>query len=215
MLMDKAEALLMDQVPLTARSKIAPTLKAAYAAANLLIDNEPILKVVSAQDNKGRIIQWAVDLGFQKLLESGGWTYDFRWRPFERPTGRYLEIRAPYLVMTISQVEHPTVQPRDVLFRANKRVANGGWLPGLEPEEESAVAGLPHALILHGYQSLNFAHLAMPESYDNKGYIYRSPNLMLLPHAVPAPETPMENTDIDAVLTLKEEIDKWRRDHGE
>jgi hypothetical protein len=75
--MNRAEALLLDQVPMTARAKIAPTLKSAYAAANLVIDNEPILNVASAQDNKGRIIQWAVDLGFQKLLESGGWSFDF------------------------------------------------------------------------------------------------------------------------------------------
>jgi hypothetical protein len=118
-------------------------------------------------------------------------------------------------VITISQVEHPSVQPRDVLFRANKRLANSGWLPGFEPKEDADVAGLPHALILHGYQNLNFAHLAMPEGHHNHGYICRSPNLMLMPHEILAPEPPMEDTDIEAVLTLKEEIDKWRRDHGE
>lgn len=213
--MDRAEAFLLDQVPMVARSKIAPTLKTAYAAAEALIASDPILQVQSAKNNKGRIIQYAVDRGFQRLVETGGWPYDFRWRPFERPTGHYLEIRAPYLVMTISQVEHPAIQPRDVHFRANKRLNNRDWLPGMEPEDEKEIAGLPHALILHGYQSLDFAHLAMPEGSHGQGYVCRSPNLMLMPHEVPMTEPPMENTDIEAVMSLKQEIDKWRRDHGE
>jgi hypothetical protein len=214
--MDRAEAFLLDQVPMVARAKIAPTLKTAYAAADTLIASEPILQVNSAKDNRGRILQWAVDRGFERLIDTGGWNYEYRWRPFERPTGRYLEIRAPYLVLTISQVEHPTVQPRDVRFRANKRLNNRSWLPGMEPEDDGEeVAGLPHALILHGHQDLNFAHLAMPEGIHTQGYVYRSPNLMLMPHAVPATEVPMEDTDLEAVITLKEEIDKWRRDHGE
>lgn len=213
--MERAEAFLLDQVPMVARAKIAPTLKTAYAAAKAVIDGEAILNTPSAQDNRGRIVQWAVDFGFQKLVESGGWPYDVRWRPFERPTGRYLEIRAPYLVLTISQVAEPTIQPRDVHFRANKRLNTQGWLRGFEPEDEKEVGGLPHALILHGYQDLNFAHLAMPKEIHSAGFLYRTPNLMLMPHAVSTPEPPMEDTDIEAVLTVKEEIDKWRRDHGE
>ena len=213
--MDRAEAFLLDQVPMAVRAKIPPTLKTAYAAAETLIASDPILQVQSAKNNKGRVIQWAVDLGFQRLLETGGWPFDFRWRPFERPTGRYLEISAPYLVMTISQVEHPTIQPRDVHFRANKRLNNRGWLPFMEPEDEKEIVGLPHALILHGYQSLNFAHLAMPEGDHGQGFVCRSPNLMLMPHEVPMAEPPMENTDIEAVMSLKEEIDKWRRDHAD
>lgn len=213
--MERAEAFLLDQVPMVERAKIAPTLKTAYAAAKAVIKDEPILNTPSAKDNWGRIVQWSVDFGFQKLVESGGWPYDFRWRPFERPTGCYLEIRAPYLTLTVSQVADPTKQPRDVHFRENKRLNNRGWLPGMEPEEDKAVHGLPHALILHGYQDLNFAHLAMPEGIHSQGFLYRTPNLMLMPHAVSAPETPMEDTDIEAVLTVKEEIDKWRRDHGE
>jgi hypothetical protein len=54
----------------------------------------------------------------------------------------------------------------------------------------------------------------MPKGAHADGFEYRTPNLMLLPHAVPMTEPPMEDTDIEAVMTLKEEIDKWRRDHG-
>ncbi len=212
--MDYAEAFLRDQVPLTLRSMVPTTMKTAYEAAALLIRDEPILNVGSAQP--GRIIQWAVDLGFERLCQSGQWPFDFRWRHFERPTGRYLEILPSHSVMTISQVADPLKQPRDVVFRANKRLSGQGWLTGLpQPEDEKLSGGVPHILLIHGHQELNFAHLGIPRDEHHKGYHFRTPNLMLMPHVVTSTEAPVEETDAEAVVTLKEEIDKWRRDHGE
>ncbi len=125
--MDCAEAFLRDQIPPVLQSHVPATLKTAYEAAGLLIKDEAILNVTSAKDNRGRIIQWAVDLGFERLCQSGQWPFDFRWRWFERPTGRYLEILPSHSAVTISQVSDASKQPRDVAFRANKRV-NGQYL---------------------------------------------------------------------------------------
>lgn len=122
--MEHAQAFLLDQIPTHLRPAIPATLKLAYSAASVLIESEPILQVPSARDNRGRIIQWSVDLGFQRVCESGEWPFDFRWRLFERPTGRYVEIRPSHSVVTISQVSDPKKQPRDVRFRANKRLNN-------------------------------------------------------------------------------------------
>lgn len=213
--MESAEAFLRDQVPFGLRAYIPATLKAAYEAASLLIKDEPILNVASAQDNKGRVIQWAVDLGFERLCQSGQWPFDFRWRPFERPTGRYLEIRPSHSLITISQVADPNAQPRDVRFRENKRLTGQGWISGLPNPNEKPVGGEPHILLLHGYQNLNFVHLGIPRGEHASGYHYRSQNLMLLPHIVNTSEPPPEDTDIEAILTLKEEIDRWRKDHAE
>lgn len=194
---------------------IPSTLKAAYDAAALVVKDEPIFNVASAMDNRGRIIQWSVDLAFERLVRSGKWPYECRWRSFERPTGRYLEILPSHCVVTISQVADPKNQPRDVRFRENKRMSGQGWLTGLpRPTDDQPVGGLPHVLLLHGHQTLNFAHLAMPRGEHTAGYHYKSGNLMLMPHAVAEPETPIEDTDIEAVIELKEEIDKWRKDHG-
>ncbi|CAN5183300.1 hypothetical protein BH09PSE1_BH09PSE1_15630 [soil metagenome] len=213
--MNQAEAFLQDQVPLALRPLIPATLKTAYAAADAAIKAEAILQVVSAEDNKGRIVQWAVDLAFERLVKSGQWPFEYRWRPFARPTGRYLEIRPSHSVLTISQVANPKKQPRDVRFRANKRLASQGWLEGLPNPNESPVPGSePHVLLVHGYQGLNFAHLAMPNEDHRKGYRFRTNNLLLMPHEVEGSEHPMEDTDIEAVMTLKDEIDKWRRDYG-
>ena len=215
--MNQSDAFLYDQVPPLLRPMIPSTLKTAYAAAAMLIEGEPILNVTSATDNHGRIIQWAVDLGFQRLVTSGQWPFDADWRYFEHPTGRYLEIRPSHSVLTISQVADPKKQPRDVRFRANKRLGITNWLKGFpNPADDNApTTGVPHVLLVHGHQDLNFAHLGIPHENHKRGYLYRTPNLLLMPHEVEMPEHPPEDTDFDAVVTLKEEIDRWRRDHGD
>ena len=209
-----AEHFLNDQLSTAQRAEIPTTLKNAYAAAELLCKQEPILQVASAKDNRGRIIQWAVDLSFEKLITSKSWPFEYRWKRFEKPTGRYLQIKLSHSLLTISQGADPRKQPRNVRFRANARLANQHLL---FPQDviDRQVDGLPQFLLIHGHQSLNFAHLALPHQRHRDGYIYRSSNLMLSPHKVPDELSPTENTDVEAILLLKEEIEKWQKDHGE
>jgi hypothetical protein len=213
--MEQAEAFLLDQIPIASRALIPTTLKTAYEAAALATRDEPIFNVASALDNRGRVIQWSVDLAFQRLCQSGKWPYDHRWRSFARPTGRYLEILPSHCCITISQVSDPTSQPRDVAFRQNKRLSGQGWLAGFpKPAEEESSAGLPHVLLLHGHQTLEFAHLAIPRGAHASGFHHRTPNLMRMAHPVAESGHPVEQTDVDAVLELKEEIDRWRKDNA-
>ncbi|ESZ26922.1 hypothetical protein [Mesorhizobium sp. L2C084A000] len=213
--MEQAEAFLLDQVSLVNRSYIPTTLKAAYEAAALVVKDEPIFNVNSALDNRGRVIQWSIDLAFERLVQTGKWPFEYRWRSFEHPTGRYLEILPSHSVLTISQVADHSAQPRDVRFRANKRASGQGWLSGLPKlPEKTETSGLPHLLLLHGHKEPNFAHLAMPRSEHETGFYCKSANLMLMPHAVQDAGPPVEETDFEAVMTLKEEIDKWRKDHA-
>jgi hypothetical protein len=213
--MNQAELFLNDQVPLRTRALIPSTLKTAYAAAAGFIADTPMLAVPSAQDNYGRIISWAVDFGFQKLIESGQWPCDYRWRPFARPTGRYLEIRLSHSVVTISQVSDAAYQPRNVVFRANKRLNNQPYFDLEEFINENRVLGLPHILLIHGYQTLDFIHLGIPYAQHSAGYIYRTPNLLNIPHDVTAIQAQEENTDIDAMISLREEIERWQRENGQ
>ena len=209
--MELVEAFLLDQIPLARRAVIPTTLKQAYAAARLIIKNEPILNIQSAVAHHGRIIQLAVDHAFEKLVESGQFGLDRRWRFFDRPTGKYLEILFSHSALTISQVADPTKQPRDVVFRRNKRLASQISMEFMR-EEGSEWSGVPHILLLHGHQAPNFAHLAIPHPVHEQGFQHRSFNLMLMAHLVPQTEAAMEETDVDAVMTLKEEIDRLRRD---
>ena len=99
-----ATEFLKDQLPSSAQALIAPTLKSAYADAKRVTELEPIFKVPSAVDNHGRIVSWATDRGFEKLLQTKQWDFDYRWRDFAHPTGKYLEIRLSHSVLSISQV---------------------------------------------------------------------------------------------------------------
>jgi hypothetical protein len=46
-------------------------LRTAYSAANHLVDSDPILQVESAENTKGRLISWATDLAFVRLIQTG------------------------------------------------------------------------------------------------------------------------------------------------
>jgi hypothetical protein len=210
-----AQHFLLDQMPMKNWPLIPTTLKSAYTAAGILIKQEPILQIESAVDNHGRIISWAVDVGFERLVKTGQWPFECRWKPFAQPTGRYLEIRLSHSVMSISQVSNPGKQPRNVIYRENGRLNNEPFFDLDEFKDEREVHGLPHFLLVHGYKELDYAYLGVPHALHKRDYIYRTQNLLMMPHVVPADAPPVEDTDFDAAMTLKEEIEKWRKDHGE
>ena len=207
---------LQDQWPRHLWPLVPTTLRQAYKAASDLADTDPILQVESARDNHGRLISWATDLAFKRLMDTDQLPFDYRWHSFTQPTGRYLEIRLSHSVATISQVADPAKQPRNVRFRENGRMNNEPFFDLPEFDDEHSVRGLPHLLIVHGYQELAFSHLAIPHPLHRRDYRYRTPNLMHLPHEVPGvgPAVEDTDTDFDATNLLKEEIKRWRRDHG-
>ncbi|MCK2056637.1 hypothetical protein [Methylobacterium sp. 37f] len=208
-----AEDFLKNQIPLAAQALIPPTLKTAYEAVKLMVRDEPILNVASAEDNRGRLIAWAVDFAFEQLLKTQRWPYEHRWRSFAKPTGRYLEIRLSHSVVTVSQLADPTKQPRNVVFREHGRITNAPFFDLKEFDDTRAVQGVPHFLLIHGHQTLEFAHLAVPHAIHHRDWIYRTPNLMNLPHIVAESVPQTEATEFDAAIVLKEEIEKWRRDN--
>lgn len=210
-----AEHFLLDQFPVKHRPSIPTTLKTAYSAAGLLISQEPILQVPSAEDNRGRIISWAVDLAIERLIKTGQWPFDCQWKEFAQPTGHYLEVRLSHSVLSVSQVSNSRKQPRNVVYRENGRLNNEPFFDFDEFRKELEVQGLPHFLLVHGHQELTFSHLAVPHALHRRDYIYRTPNLMNMPHEVPIDAPPVEVTEFEAAMTLKEEIEKWRKDHGE
>jgi hypothetical protein len=214
-----AEQFLLDQVPLRYRALIPAVLKDARAAAALVAKSEPILQVPSAVDNHGRLVSWAVDLGIEKLIRSGRWPVECSWQPFAHPTGRYLQIRFSHAVMSISQVADPTIQPRDVRFRHNARLNNQTSLRMPEFDDTRSVAGLPSFLLVHGKLVRgeiedDFAHIGAPHPVHSRDYIYRTPNLMNLVHDASSDLPPVEETDKGEIVSLKQDIEKWRRDNG-
>lgn len=204
-----------DQVPMSCWPTVPTVLRTAYSAVEELVKSDPILQVESAEDNKGRLIAWAVDFGLKRAIDNGSFPCEYRWREFAKPTGRYLELRFSHSTASVSQVENPRRQPRNVVFRENARLR----APYLfsEIEDEEPIAGAPHFLLVHGYQQLNFAHFGAPSATSRAKWSWLSRNLMSLPHEMSAegPETEDTDIDLDALNLLKEDIERWRRDNGE
>jgi hypothetical protein len=210
-----AEQFLLDQIPIRHRILFPPVLKGAYAAVEDIVKAERVLQEPSAEDNRGRIVSWAVNLGIRRLIESGTWPVDYRWAYFAKPTGRYLQVKLSHSLLSISQIADPAVQPRDVVFRQNARINNREPYFALpEFDDTRAVAGLPSFLLIHGYQELTFAHIGVPHPMHRRDYSYKTPNLLDLPHEIPSGLPPVEDTETEEVMSLKAEIDQWRRDNG-
>lgn len=203
---------LNDQITPAQRAMIPTTLKQAYRAADELISGSPILDVTSAQDQRGRVRAWAVDLAFEKLIRTGNWPFDYTWAWYAKPTGRYLRIRTEAATVTMSLVDLPKKPPRHVVFRQNNALANG---PSLFPEleDKAEIQGIPGFVLAYGHKSLDFAHLGMSHPKKRK-WLYRTPNLMQTPHAVEDDLPPVEAEDEEAILSLKQEIERWSRDNG-
>jgi hypothetical protein len=204
---------LRDQLTRPRQAMLPPTLRTAYKAAADLAKDEPILEVASAADNRGRLVSWAVDVAIERLIKTGKWPFDYEWKYFEKPTGRYLQIQFGAATMSVSQVERPKKPPRHALFRGNAAMMNYKFLFP-EMEERRKIDGLPAFVLIHGHQELNFIHIGMAYPRRRK-WLYRTPNLLLTPHAIESTEPPIEAQDEESIITLKElkeEIAKWRRD---
>lgn len=209
------ELFFKDQLSVRSQAAIPTVFKTAYAAAESLIQESPILQVESARDNKGRVITWSVDLAIKRAIETGAISCEYRWQPFAKPTGRYLELIFSHSTASISQVDDPHRQPRNVVFRENARLNSPDLLTPLE--SEAPVVGRPHFILVHGYQTLEFAHFGIPSSRSKRAWAWLSPDLMKLPHAVPFEGPEVEDTDIDfnEVGLLKDEIERWVKDNDE
>lgn len=215
--MTAPEIFIKDQFPRKKWPVVPTVLKTAYKAAEDLVRDTPFLQVESAAGNKGRLISSAVDFGLVRAIESGSLDCDFRWSSFARPTGQYLELRFSHSTASVSQVAIAAHQPRNVVFRENARIRNQRVFPFPEFEDEQVVTGLPHFLIVHGHQTLDFAHIAVPSSESRSKYAWRSSNLMKLPHEIVTGDPPTEDTDydLDELELLKEDIERWRRDNDD
>lgn len=213
-----AERFVLDQIPLKVQRLFPLKLKLAYQAVDDLFAATPMLQVQTARDNRGRFLSWAVDWSVRGLIESGEWNVDFRWQHYTQPTGHYLEVVLPHSTLSISQVKFWQEQPRNVLFRENARLGNSQMDFWKEPEDdgEDEAHGPLSMLMVHGYKELEFAHIGIPHKHHQHGYIYQTPNLTRLLYEVPSPDVPPpeQAVDVDELLSLKADIEKWQRDNG-
>jgi len=83
-------------------------------------------------------------------------------------------------------------------------------------EDESRISGLPHLILTHGYQELSFAHIGVlhpePQLF---GWIYRTANLLKAVHVVETDMPAEEAADAEAIVTLRDGINRWVREQDQ
>lgn len=215
----RAKDFVESEFPVHHQVLIPPALTTAYKAVSSLYKNEPLFDVLSARIGMGHVIAWAVDRQIEKLVESKQLPFDYRWVPFEKPTGQFLQLRLPTSTMSINQLPSSTAVPRRAWFRHNRILNNQPCFDWPEFEDERQVTGLPHLTLSHGYQNLTFAHIGILNPRAERfGWIYRSANLLDLPQVVSPDLPPAEAVDVEAEVSLKElqeEIIRWTQDNDE
>lgn len=205
------EAFLEDQLPSKYQAHIPAALKTAYATASEIAKSEPIFSMESARSNHGRLVSWATDFAVLKLIQSGVWPYDYEWSSYCKPTGRYLKVKLPHSTLSISKVNNYRVPPRKVGFRGNAAISNQPYMFDEMENERKRIVDFPSFILFHGHQSLNFAHIGMSDP-SQKYWMYRTDNLLTSKiHSLDTNLPPVEVSE-ESVLTLKEDIMKWRRD---
>ena len=107
-----------DQVPVAILSRLPNLLLRGHELAREIIRDNPILQVPSFQ--RGDIRGAAIDFTISEFLYSRSTQFpqvSFKFAPFNKPTGKYLQIQTPEAVLTISHVAHETAIPRPAVFR--------------------------------------------------------------------------------------------------
>lgn len=218
-----AEHFTNDEVPPKIRPLIPTALRRAYLAADATIERVSYLGTPGGKYQRGDLIMLAASYEFQQLVENGSLPFDGTWEYFAKPTGKHFVMLTPRARITVSQIEDPLKKPRRAIFRANYAEINeSGLFDDVDPEirkakEEAVIDGARRLLhILHGYQDLNFAHVAYPHPTKNR-HIYKTPNLMKMPHEIPLDgdlppvEGPAESPNPETI----ERIERHLRDEDE
>lgn len=209
----KPSTFLDDQITQSQRSLIPSAIEQAYRLADEVAAENPIFNVESA--SIGRMRSWATDLVFIRLIESGAWPFDYDWKPFNKPTGKYLRIKLESSLMSISLVKGTKNPPRRVGFRANNALGNAQPDMFEDYTKEKQIEGLPSFILVHGHTTPEFAHIGMPHPEYNS-WKFITPNIFTeLRNIVTTPkeEVAQVEADQEAVISLKETLRKWQRDN--
>jgi hypothetical protein len=212
-----AENFTDEEVPPSIRPLIPTAIRRAYLAADATIETSPYLTTPGGKYQRGDLIMLAASYEFQQLVASGSLPFDGAWEFFAKPTGKHFVMLTKRARITVNQIEDPRKKPRRAVFRNNYAEINQSSLFKAFDEdlkrakEEADKDGERRLLhILHGYQQLDFAHLAYPHP-DRNRHIYRSPNLMKMPHEMPMtdlppPEGPSESPNPETIENIQKHL---------
>lgn len=203
-----AQELIDAEFPPHLRPFVPPALRRAYAAADRVMEETPFLGTPSGVFERGNLILKATEWELHRLMLAGSLPFEPSWEPYAVPTGKHLVMRSGRARITINQIAEPDGKPRGAKFRDNYGVSNTEYLWPEWNEEARRAAGLKHLVLLHGYQTLSFANVALPHPTARK-LIWRTDNLLDLLHEVPndqsglGEEGPSDSPDPEAIENLR------------
>lgn len=200
---DPALDLIQEEFPVSHQRFVGPALRRAYAAATELIERTDWLDGPSGKFHRGDLILLAAESEFTKLIVAGHLPgFDFSYEDYTIPTGKHLVMRTRRAIITISQVATINSCPRSAEFRTNIGAANSLFLFPEMNEAEERERERKHLLIIHGYQTLSHAAIAMPHAVSSR-LIARTSNLLDLDAGDfgthPEPEGPTEPPDLGTI----------------
>ncbi len=208
-----AQEFVDEEVPASLRHLFPSLLRRAYVVADDIIDRHLQFQTPGGRFQRGDLIMICTAFELEKLVESGDLPFDGRWEDFAKPTGKHYVLRSRRACITTSQVEDPSKKPRNAVHRTNYGEMNDLFLFE-EMRVDVAADERRHLLFLHGYQDLNFAHIAYPHPEKNR-HIYRTNNLMWMPHEatsdLPPQEGPPRSPDPEAI----ENVERYLRDNDD
>jgi hypothetical protein len=213
-----AEHFTNEEVPPSIRPLIPTAIRRAYLAADATLERDPYLTTPGGRYQRGDLIMLAASYEFQQLVTNGSLPFDGTWEFFAKPTGKHFVMLTKRARITVNQVEDPRKKPRRAVFRNNYAELNEHSLfdeldeelkRAREEAEKDSARRLLH--ILHGYQELDFAHIAYPHP-DRNRHIYRSPNLMKMPHEIPLDLPPAEGPSESPNPETLENIERHLRE---
>lgn len=194
-----------EQLPFAVRRQVPGALRRAYHLVDDLVRQTAWLRSPSARFQRGDLIVLAVESEFEKLARSGALPFEPTYEEYAAPTGKHLVLRNDAACVTINQIPDRK-KPRKAVFRNALGTPNQAFLFDEWNEEIRKRAGAKHALLLHGYQDLNFALFGIPDPSKNR-LIEWTDNLLKIPHpmAEAVEEGPRESPDpesMEAIIRL-------------
>jgi hypothetical protein len=198
---------------MSVRRQVPVALRRAYGAVDEVMSTTAWLQTPGAKFHRGDLIVHAVEYELQKLTQSGALPFEASWEHYAAPTGKHLVLRNHETRITINQIDDRR-KPRKAVFRDSFGLPNMGFLFDEWNQESQERAGLKHTLLLHGYQSLQFAFFAIPDPARNRLIEYTD-NLLKIPYpidsTVAAEEGPTSSPDPESI----EEVIRFINDNGD
>jgi hypothetical protein len=199
-----------EHFPFPVRRQVPGALRRAYHLVDDLVGKTHWLRSPSARFQRGDLIVLAVEHEFEKLALAGVLPFDPVYEEYAAPTGKHLVLRNGRACVTINQIADRK-KPRKAVFRNQLGLPNKDFLFEEWNQEIRNRQGARHALLLHGYQDLNFALFGVPDPSASR-LIEWTDNLLKIPHpmAGSAEEGPRESPDpesMEAIIRLVNDND--------